>query len=195
MTIPLPTPHLPRRQRPYSLMVRSVFIVLVFVLVCAGTGIVPPVTALDADNQTLLNSLMNGGYQCYSNGNYDCAWASFESAHQLDPANSGVLFMYGYYLARAGNNTGALEKYDAVLALNPAYARAWYEKGKVLDKLWRFTESGSCYDRAEKLNPTLQVKAIERFPLSVLVRNGAMIVVVGGFILLGIYIYFNERRR
>jgi hypothetical protein len=39
------------------------------------------------------------------------------------------------------------------------------------------------------------VPATDRFPLNVLIRNAAIIVVGGGFTLLGIYIYFNERRR
>jgi tetratricopeptide (TPR) repeat protein len=178
---------------PVFLKGRSVFVVLVFFLLCAGIGIVTPVNALD--NQTLINSLMSKGSQCYSNGDYSCTWAAFESAHQVDPGNSGVLFVHGLYLSRAGNYTGALEKMDAALALDPQNARIWYEKGKVLDKLGRFTESGLYYDRAEELNPSLRVPATERFPLNVLIRNATVIIVAGGFFLLGTYIYFRERRR
>ena len=178
-----------------SFLDRSVFVVLVIFLLCAAIGIVTPVTALDLNNQTLINSLMSKGSQCYSNGDYTCTWSAFESALQVDPGNSRVLFIYGIYLSRAGNNTGALEKMDAALVLDPQNGRIWQEKGKVLDNLWRFTESGSCYDRAEELNPSLSVPAIARFPLNVLVRNAAVIVFVGGLTLLGIFIYFNERRQ
>jgi len=158
-------------------------------------GIVTPVTALDPDNNTLINSLMSKGSQCYSNGDYSCTWAAFESAHEVDPGNSGVLFNYGYYLSRAGNNTGALEKMDAALALSPQNAWMWQEKGKVLDKLGRYIESGSSFDRAEELDTSLRVPVTARFPLSVLIKNGMVIFAVVGFTLLGIYIYFREWRR
>jgi len=172
-----------------------IFVILIFFLICAATGIGIPVTALDQNNQTLINSLMSKGGQCFNNKDYSCTWAAFEEAQAIDPVNSGVLFSYGYYLSRAGDNAKALEKMDAALALSPQNGRIWYERGKVLDKLGRFLESGASYDRAEELNPALRVPATARFPLNVLVRNAALIIVAGGFVLLGTYIYFRERRR
>ena len=180
---------------PVFLTERPILFVLVFFFLCVAIGIVAPVNALDSYNQTLMNNLMSKGSQCYNNGDYPCTWAAFESAHQIDPGNSGVLFAHGYYLSRSGDNTGALEKMDAALALDSQNAWMWQERGKVLDKLGRFTESGSSYDRAEELNPALRVPVTSRFPLNVLVRNAALIIVAGGFILLGAYVYFTERRR
>ena len=171
------------------------FLVLVFFLWCMASMVVPPVTALDPGNQTLVSNLVSRGSQCYYSGDYPCAWAAFESAHQLDPGNAGILYVHGYYLSLAGNTTGALEKMDAALALDPRNAQVWYERGKVLDKLGRYAESGSSYDQAEALNPALRVPATGRFPWSVLFRNAAVIVLAGGFALLGIFIYFRERRR
>lgn len=174
---------------------RCAFLVLVFFLGCMASGLVPPVTALDPGNQTLASSLVSRGSQCYSSGDYSCAWAAFESAHQLDPGNAGILYLYGHYLSLAGNTTGALEKMDAALALDPRNAQVWYERGKVLDTMGRYAESGPSYDEAEALNPALRVPATGRFPWSVLFRNAVLIVLAGGFTLLGISIYFRERRR
>lgn len=180
---------------PVFLKGRYACVVLIIFFLCAATGLVTPVTALDPDNQTLVNSLVSRGSQCYSSGDYSCSWAAFESAHEVDPGNAGILYVHGYYLSLAGNTTGALEKMDAALALDPQNARIWYERGKVLDKLGRYAESGSSYDRAEELNPGLRVPVTGRFPFSILIRNAVIIVVAGGFTLLGIYIYFNERHR
>lgn len=173
---------------------RCAFLVLVF-LWCMASGLVPPVTALDPGNQTLVSSLVSRGIQCYSSGDYSCAWAAFESAHQLDPGNAGILYVHGYYLSLAGNTIGALEKMDAALALDPRNAWVWHERGKLLDTLGRYAESGSSYDRAEALNPALRVRATGRFPWSVLFRNAVVIILAGGFTLLGISIYFRERSR
>jgi tetratricopeptide (TPR) repeat protein len=160
-----------------------------------ASGLVTPVTALDPDNQTLVSSLVSRGSQCYYSGNFSCAWAAFESAHQLDPGNAGILYIHGHYLSLAGNTSGALEKMDAALTLDPRNAQVWYERGKVLDTMGRYAESGSSYDRAEELNPGLRVPATGRFPWSVLFRNAVLIVLAGGFTVLGISIYFRERRR
>lgn len=172
-------------------------IILVFFLVCIAMLIVTPVTALEPDNQTLIKNLRIEGRDCFYSGDYPCTWAAFESAHQMDPGDSTILFTHAYYLFETGNYTGALAKKDAELSLDPQNARIWYEKGKILDKLGRFIESGSSYDRAEELDPSLRVPATERFPLNVLmmvfVKNAGVIVVMGGFILLGFYIYFRER--
>lgn len=195
MAVPQKKNVLTFQQLPIFLIFRDVRIVPVFFLLCLFLGTVTPVAASDQDNQTLLNSLMNKASGCYRNGNYDCAWESFESAHQLDPGNSAVLFSYGYYLSRAGNTTKALEKMDASLALNPQNARAWYERGKILDTMGKYPESWASYDRATELSPSYSVSVMDRFPFSVLKNNAIIILLVGGFILLGIYIYFRERRR
>jgi tetratricopeptide (TPR) repeat protein len=195
MAIHMHKSTLSQKGLPVFFLRQPSFVVMVVSLLCAGMVLFTPVVALDPDNQTLINSLMNKGYECYNKGDYTCSWAAFESAHLVDPGSSGVLFAHGYYLSRAGNNTGALEKMEAALALSPQNARMWQEKGKVLDKLGRFYESGFAYDRAEELDPSFRVPATGRFPWSILIRNAAVIVIAGGFILLGTYIYFRERRR
>lgn len=174
---------------------RLVLVMLVFFLLCAGIGIVSPVTALDPDNQTLVDNLVNKGDICWGKGDYYCSLAAYESAHQIDPGNADILLWWGETLSDVGNNSGALEKMDAALALAPEDAEIWYEKGKVLDNLGRFTESGPCYDRAEELDPRYRVPLTKHFPLNVLIHNATIIIVACGFFLLGIYIYFDERRR
>jgi tetratricopeptide (TPR) repeat protein len=173
----------------------SVLFMLIFFIICTGILIVPPVTALDAENQTLVDNLLNKGDNCFTTRDYSCTLTAYEAAHQVDPGNGYILLWHGQYLSYFGNNTAALEKMDAALALNPEYAQIWYEKGKVLDKLGRYFESGACYDRAEALDPEYRVPLTDRFPLNVLIRNATVIVVACGFFLLAIYIYFNERRR
>lgn len=174
---------------------RPVLVMLVFFFLCAVFVTIGPVIAVDAENQTLAEHLMNKGDLCANNGDFTCTFAAYEAAHQADPENADILLWHGEYLAYAGNNTGALEKYNAALAIDPEYAEIWYEKGKVLDKLGRYFESGAYYDRAEELDSYYRVPLTDRFPLNVLIRNAAIIVVVAGFFLLGIYIYFNERKR
>jgi tetratricopeptide (TPR) repeat protein len=186
---------IPRRRVPVVLKVQPAFPVLVFFLLCMISGIGTPASALDPANQSFINSMITRGYQCYNSGDYPCAWSAFESAQAADPKNYGTLFMYGYYLSRAGNSTGALEKLDAALALSPESGQIWYERGKVLDTLGRYAESGASYDRAEQINPRYHVPATGRFPLSLLIKNATLIIVIGGFGLLGIFIYFNERHR
>jgi len=173
---------------------RLVLVILVFCLLCAGIGIVAPVTALDPANQTLVDNLVSKGDICWNNDDYSCSFAAYESAHQIDPGNADLLLWSGQALSEMGNNTEALEKIDAALALDPEDAVGWYVKGKVLDKLGRFAESGPCYDRAGELDPKYRVPITDHFPLNVLIRNTTIIVVAGGFLLLGIFIYFMERR-
>lgn len=171
-----------------------VLVVLTFFFLFALILIVSPVTALDSDNRTRIDTLIFEGDKCANTRDFSCTFTAYEAAHQLDPGNADILLWHGLYLSYSGNNTGALEKLNAALVLDPDYSRIWYEKGKVLDKLGRFSESGACYDRAEQLGPEYRVPLTNRFPLNVLIRNATIIVVAGGFFLLAMYIYFNERR-
>ncbi|MCX6690881.1 MAG: hypothetical protein NTW33_02210 [Methanoregula sp.] len=159
-------------------------------LLFAAVGIGSPATALDD-----VNSLMQKGISCYYAGDNVCGDVSFASAYQLAPDNSQIFFTQALILSQVKNYPQALEKIDTALVLNPGNARMWYEKGKILDRMGRFMESGSCYDRAVELNPSFNVPVTDRFPLNVLIKNSMIIVMAGGFILLGIYIYFRERRR
>jgi hypothetical protein len=55
-------------------------------------------------------------------------------------------------------------------------------------------QSGRSFDRVRALDPGIQVPLTHRFPLNVLVKNIQAMVLVAGFGILGIYIYFRERR-
>ncbi|MFA5213151.1 MAG: tetratricopeptide repeat protein, partial [Methanoregula sp.] len=47
----------------------------------------------------------------------------------------------------------ALEAYDTVLALDPAYALAWVGKGQVYDFLKQYDKAISCYEEACRIDP------------------------------------------
>ena len=175
---------------------RIIPVIMVFFLLSVAIGIVLPVTALDEENQTLIDSLETSGYDCFYNEDYSCTWTAFETAHQIDPENYEVLFSHGLLLSQSGNNTGALEKMDAALDLNPFKpedAWMWKEKGKFMNSIGRYFESGFYYDRAELLDPGYQAPIIERFPLNILSRNAMVITIIIWLFLLGFYIYFNEK--
>jgi tetratricopeptide (TPR) repeat protein len=147
------------------------------------------------DNEGEANALVEKGFLCYNAGDYACAWASFESAHAILPDDTDIFCYHGYLLSLQKHESEALEKIDAGLALEPENPDLLYEKGTILNSMGRYIESGPYFDRAEELDPDYAVPLTARFPLNLFVKNGAVIVVVIGFSLLGIDIYIKERRR
>ena len=147
------------------------------------------------DNEGEVNALIEKGFLCYNSADYACAWTSFESAHALLPGDTDILYYHGYLLSLQKHYREALEKIDTGLALDPENPDLLYEKGTILNSMGRYIESGPYFDRAEEIDPDYAVPLSARFPLNLFVKNGAVIVVVIGFSLLGIYIYVKERRR
>jgi tetratricopeptide (TPR) repeat protein len=57
--------------------------------------------------------------------------------------------------AQAGRHAAALDDYDAVLRLDAGDARAWFNKGFVLELSGRFDEALAAFRRATELSPDL----------------------------------------
>ena len=87
------------------------------------------------------------------------------------------------------------KKLDASIAINAEIAQVWFERGKVLDRLGKYEEATSSFDRAKQLNPRYQVSFSDRFPFTMIKKYATLVVLVCGFGLLGLYIYFSERNR
>lgn len=151
-------------------------------------------TAADPDTEGEASGLIEKGFLCYNAADYACAWRSFESAHALLPEDTDILYYHGYLLSLQKHFPEALEKIDAGLALDPENPDLLYEKGTILNSMGRYMEAGSYFDRAENIDPEYAAPLSARFPFNLFVKNGAVIVVVMGFSLLGIYIWINERR-
>lgn len=151
--------------------------------------------ASGADTVSDVGSLLKGGNDCFSRGDYACAWSSFETAHALAPNNSGILYTYSRLLYKAGETNAAIEKIDAALSLDSQNAQMWLMKGRMLNAVGRFLESDACFDRAIAIDPVLKVRATERFPLNLVMAFGAGAFVIAGLSFLVLYIYFREVRR
>jgi tetratricopeptide (TPR) repeat protein len=168
-------------------------ILTVVVLLAATNVLLPAASAADTDDQ--VTALIQQASECYRQGDEACAWDALDSAHRIAPDNSVVLYAWSYYLADAKRYDEALEKIDAALDLNPQSSSMWMQKGRIQNSAGRFLESGASFDRAHELNPDIVIPSAYRFPLNLIMKYGAILVVVIGFAGLGIYIYFNERRR
>lgn len=73
-----------------------------------------------------------------------------------EPAPVAVsLHMKGFNSYINGNYTAALEQYDQSLAADPAYTRAWMDKGNLLLRMNRTEEAISAYDAALALDSNL----------------------------------------
>jgi len=147
-----------------------------------------------ADAEDVAGLLIDKGIDCYNTGDYACTWASFEQAHTVLPNETGILYLYGYYLFQSKKYTESLEQIEAALVLEPTDAYLWYEHGVVLESAGRYTESGQSFDRARALDPGIEIPLVHRFPLNVVAKNVTVVVLIAGFCLLGAYIYFKERR-
>lgn len=58
-------------------------------------------------------------------GDYEAALIDFERAAELRPDSAEILFEWGESLRVTGRQAEAAETFDRVLALDPAYAKAW----------------------------------------------------------------------
>ena len=63
-----------------------------------------------------------------------------------DPDNQIVLFNIGYVnFVYLDNNETALEYFDKVLAVNPNYLDAYFNKGRVLEQMGKYAQAQAIY--------------------------------------------------
>jgi tetratricopeptide (TPR) repeat protein len=139
--------------------------------------------------------LATKGADCYDAGDFACAWTSFERAHEILPNDTSILDTHALLLADMKKYDEALGKIDAAIAVDPNDPYLWIDKGTIQNNAGRYTESGPSFDRAVKLDPTIDVSLMDRYPLNMVANNGGVILLIAGFALLGVYIYIRERRR
>ena len=82
-------------------------------------------------------------------GRYTDAVRAFDTAIDLD-GGMPRLALQGVALDHLGSHARAVTCYDKALDMNPRHARAWYLKGRALDRQGRFTEAMECFKEAMK---------------------------------------------
>jgi len=163
----------------------------------------PEITGTEEMNETELAEFayekVYEGIRCSYAGNYACTKASFDAAHLVLPNDSGVMYNYAVALANMKRYTESVEKIDQALVSDPEEPYLWYLRGAVLRKAGDFAESGRSYERAADLDPDMEVAFFDHYPANFIqdriMKNIAYIVLLVGFGLLGVYIWFNEKRR
>jgi len=142
--------------------------------------------------------LVNKGIGCAYSNNYACVVASFDAAHQALPEDIVVLYDYAVALAIMKKYDEAAVRIDAAIALDPENPRLWSTRGAILKAAGDYAGSGRSYERAEELDPAFKVSFFDRYPMNLILvtvlKNTSIIVLLAGFALLGIYIWFNEKR-
>jgi predicted Zn-dependent protease len=73
----------------------------------------------------------------------------------LDPQNPYFECFYGMVLFSEGNIPGAREHFEKALALNPAYALAHYQLGRLLARDGKYADARDELERAATLQPDM----------------------------------------
>ncbi len=76
---------------------------------------------------------------------------------QKSSANVSDMITNGNALRNLGNDTGAIEYYDKVLAIDPTKTDALYNKGNALRNMGNYTGAIEYYDKALAIDPTNKV--------------------------------------
>ncbi|HOX36059.1 MAG TPA: tetratricopeptide repeat protein [Methanoregulaceae archaeon] len=151
------------------------------------------------ETEKLAYDLMNKGVRCSYAGNYTCAVESFDAAHRILPNDTSILYNHAVVLVYMKKYEDAVEKIDAAILLDPGDAYLWYAKGTIQKTAGDFAGSGQSYDTARQLDPEIGITVLDLYPANIIVnfvvKNTTAVVLAAGFGLLGIYIWFNERRR
>lgn len=80
----------------------------------------------------MLRGMLQAAHQALDSGAYQQAIAAYQAVLKRDPKNADAITHLGVILSIAGHDDNALEAFDKALALDPAYAHAWWDKAQVL---------------------------------------------------------------
>jgi len=128
--------------------------------------------ALLIDNRYTPAWLLKGQIDAAA-GQYDAALSAYEAAARVRPRDVEPLYEQAEMLLARDRPTEALHKLDQLLALNPAYTRAWIKQAQLWRKLKNYPASLAAADKALTLAPHstgalltsgLTLQAINRLP-------------------------------
>lgn len=88
---------------------------------------------------------------------YDRALAALRRALALRASDPAVHYYLGISLRRLANDTEAVDHFARAVALDPAYADAWLEYGRVLRDLGRYEKAAEAFRTAIRLSPKLAI--------------------------------------
>ncbi len=84
---------------------------------------------------------------------FEDALADLRRAHFLAPTDYAILNGCGLCLARMERPEEALQCYDRVVAMQPDFGPAWFNRAWVLERLGESAKAAQSYARAAELNP------------------------------------------
>ncbi len=90
----------------------------------------------------------------HQQGQLDAAEVLYRSVLQSNPHHGRALQLLGVIAGQRGHAEQAIELIDQSLAIEPANAAAWSNRGNALLELKRYAEALESYDRALAFNPT-----------------------------------------
>ncbi|NMB78253.1 MAG: tetratricopeptide repeat protein [Methanomicrobiales archaeon] len=149
----------------------------------------------DEENQTYAYNLVDKGIECYEAGNHKCAFESFETAHGILPQDANILYIQAQALSYQDRNDEALRSIEKAIASEPEAAELWYQKGIIQNNRGDYFASGASFDRASELAPGYEFPITDRFPISIIIKNAAAIILFLGFLSIGYFFYTREIRR
>jgi tetratricopeptide (TPR) repeat protein len=76
--------------------------------------------------------MLQAAHQSLDAGRYQEAIAAYKAVLRRHPDNVEAITHLGVILALAGHADNALEAFDRALEIEPGYAHAWWDKGRVL---------------------------------------------------------------
>src|SRR5262249_2577295 len=85
----------------------------------------------------MLEGMLRAAHQALDTGQYQQAIAAYKAVLKRQPNNVDAITHIGVILAVAGHADGALEAFDRALAIQPDYAHALWDKGRVLSERGR----------------------------------------------------------
>jgi Flp pilus assembly protein TadD len=88
-----------------------------------------------------------------SHGSYDKAMPHLECAAMLAPGESEYQHQLGFVRYLAGDDLGAINAFNSVLAKDATNGEAWFNLGMVLFGQSQFAEAESCFAHALEQNP------------------------------------------
>ncbi len=95
----------------------------------------PPAPAMDPSKPIppeMLRGMLQAAHQALDAGSYQQAIAAYQAVLKRDPKNVEAITHLGVILSIAGHDDNALEAFDKAIALNPAYAHAYWDKARIL---------------------------------------------------------------